>query len=166
MADHSPPARRRRARPRHGRGFSYIEVVITLALTGIVVLPILAAVRSSIDAASVSRTAAEVETVLINAADRVSRADRLEFPCDLTIPAKRAAASQDATWSGDDISVEHAYWVEGTDGAPGGWQTEVTACPGGVDAPRPPFLVQRITILVTSPDGRVRRALEVVKGEQ
>ena len=44
---------RRPSQRRRDGGFTYVEVVITIVLMGIVVLPILAAVRSSVQAASV-----------------------------------------------------------------------------------------------------------------
>ncbi len=160
MADHTQSRRRhRQGRSRGDRGFTYIEVVITIVLTGIVVLPILAAVRASIEAASVSRAAAEVETVLLNAADRVSRADRDDFKCDFTLVAQQAAAVE---WSDPSaITVEHAHWDQNVSD----WVVDSsgTACPGGVW--NNGLLAQRIRISVTSPDANVTRTLEVVKGD-
>lgn len=144
------------------RGFTYVEAVITVVLMGVVVLPILAAVRGSIQAASVSRDAAEVETILVNAVDRVDRADRADFPCDLTAPAVAAVEASD--WEHDDVAslvtVEHAYLDDD-----GSWTTDGTgtACPGGILPPR--NLIQRISISVTSPDGDVTRTIEVIKSD-
>lgn len=160
MADHTSSQRRdRRGRStRPDRGFTYVEVVITLVLTGIVVLPILAAVRASIEAASVSRAAAEVETVLVNAADRVNRADRFESPtlkCDLEGPAQKAATVHG--WEPASVAVTQEHWNRTTRA----W--EAGACPvpkGFTDG-----LVQRVTIRVTSPSRNVTRELEVIKGD-
>ena len=148
---------RRRSRQRRDGGFTYVEVVITIVLMGIVVMPILAAVRSSVRAASVSRAAAEVETVLVNAADRVHRADRDDFKCDLTGPAQQAA---DIEWGDPSfIAVEHEHWDENT-GA-----FVPNACPGVDGDEYANGLVQRIRIRVTSPSEGVTRELEVVKGD-
>lgn len=149
---------RRRADRRRDHGFTYVETVITIVLTGIVVLPILAAVRSSIEAASLSREAAEVETVLINAADRVSRADRFALPelkCDLSGPAEKAASVHG--WDASTVHVDYAYWDRTLPGFVAG-----EACPGGVFESG---LVQRVTITVTSPNLDVTRSLEVIKGD-
>ena len=59
------------------RGFSLVEVVIALALMGTVSIAALSAVTTSIKTSSVSRSAAEVETALVNAADRVNRAEQV-----------------------------------------------------------------------------------------
>lgn len=145
------PRSRRRGRD---EGFSFVEVVITVVLVGVVVLPILSAVRASVQAASVSRTAAEVETVLINAADRVNRADRTKFKCDLSSPAQQAAIVQGGDWSASNISLAYQHW-DGT-------QFVVGACP--TDGYRN-GLVQLIDITVTDPDGYISRTLEVVKSD-
>ncbi len=152
---------RRRSQQRRDGGFTYVEVVITIVLMGIVVLPILAAVRSSVRAASVSRAAAEVETVLVNAADRVTRADRDSSPtfqCDLSGPARKAAIVHG--WDAATITVEHEHWDELANGGSGGFVPG--ACPGGTFENG---LVQLVRIRVESPVEDVARELEVVKGD-
>lgn len=148
------PARRRRVRRRGDDGFTFVEVVITVVLVGVVVLPILTAVQATIRASSVSRAAAEVETVLLNAADRVSRADRDDFNCDLSGPAEQAAIVQGAPWSAANVSLTYEHW-DGAQFVPG-------ACPGGVYQNG---LVQLIRIRVTGPEGGITRELEVVKSD-
>lgn len=163
MDDHieTDTDQRHRSGPRRGSpdgGFTYVEVVIAIVLVSVIVLPILAAVRSSVRTAAVSRAAAEVETVLVNAADLVSRADRDDFKCDLTAPAQQAAAVR---W--DDasaVSVEHEHWDDTANGGAGGFVDG--ACPGtGYQN----GLVQKIRIRVTSPKEAITRELEVVKSD-
>ena len=55
-------------------GFSLVEIVIAIVLMATVVVAILNAVSTSVKASSVSRSAAQVETAVVNAADRVNRA--------------------------------------------------------------------------------------------
>ncbi len=55
-------------------GFSVVEIVITIALMAIAILPLMDATLTSVKASSIAREAAELETVLANAADRVNRA--------------------------------------------------------------------------------------------
>ncbi len=143
--------------PRDG-GFSFIEIVVTVVLMGVVLLPILAAVRSGVQTSVSSRTAAEVETALVNAVDRVTRAERVgATACDVTSPV--AASIEAFGWDPvTNVVVGHEYLDAGV------WMTDPsgTACPGGSFQAG---LVQRVTITVISPDGAVSRTLEVVRGD-
>lgn len=145
---------RGRPLPQRDRGFSFIEVVVTIVLIGVVVLPILAAVRGSIRASVVSSEAAEVETVLVNAVDRVNRAPR---ECDLA-PYVRAAVESHG-WDASAASVQHHYL-----NSSGVWVADptLTACPGGAFQNG---IVQRIDITITSPENEISRTLEVVKSD-
>jgi type II secretory pathway pseudopilin PulG len=139
-------------------GFSFIEIVVTVVLMGVVLLPILAAVRTGVQTSVSSKMAAEVETALVNAVDRVYRADRSgAFACDVTSPV--AASIEAFGWDpATSVIVGHEYLDNGV------WVTDGTgtACPGGVFQAG---LVQRVTITVISPDGAVSRTLEVVRGD-
>ena len=63
------------------RGFSLVEVIVTITLMAVVLVPIMSAVAASIKSSSRGRSAAQVETALVNAADRVNRAG---MGCDYT----------------------------------------------------------------------------------
>lgn len=152
------PARAERVRPDDtDRGTTLVEVAITIALIGIAVVPVMSAVQAGIRASSSSRAVAQTETVLVNAVDRVNRADRGDFPCDLTSPV--TAAVETAGWPAANVTVGHAYLD-----ATGNWATDPsgTGCPGGVFQSG---VVQRISITVTHPSGNVTRTVEVVKGD-
>jgi prepilin-type N-terminal cleavage/methylation domain-containing protein len=139
------------------QGFSFVEVVVTIVLLGVLVTAILTAVRASITASSVSRTAAQVESVLLNAVDRVNRAPRGDFPCDLSAPVVAAVETQG--WPAANAAVAQEYLDAGS------WQTGpagAQACPGGVFRQG---LVQRISITITSPDGELSRTIQVVKSD-
>ena len=144
-------------RPEGDRGITLIEIVITISLLGVVVVPILAAVTTSIRSSRVSEDAAQVETLLVNAVDRVNRATRGDFPCDLTSPV--AAAVETVGWPATSVRVDHEYldvnenWVTDASG---------TACPGGSFQNG---IVQRITITITSPDEGLTRSLQVIRGD-
>jgi type II secretory pathway pseudopilin PulG len=141
------------------RGFSIVEIVVSIALMGTVVVAILSAVGTSIKASSVSRSSAQVETAIVNAADRVNRAPQ---SCDYTIYAQ--AAVQIEGWPKENASVTQEYYVPGADATiPGTW---ATGAPGfeGCDGVAPSqLLVQRVKVSIVSPDGKVRRSIEVVK---
>lgn len=142
-------------------GFSIIEIVIAIVLMGMVVVAILNAVSMSVKASSVSRSAAQVETAVVNAADRVNRAPKR---CDYTIFAQ--AAVQTEGWNPDRATVAHEYYVPGSDATvQGTWQTGAAGSPGCPGPAPTDLLVQRVTISITSPDGRVRRNIEVMKSD-
>jgi prepilin-type N-terminal cleavage/methylation domain-containing protein len=152
-------ARPHGSRPGRDGGFSFIEVVVTIVLLGVVVTAILTAVRASIQASSVSRTAAQVESVLLNAVDRVNRAPRADvtFQCDLTAPVVAAVETQG--WPVANASVSQEFLDAGS------WQTGL---PGAEACPPGGFrqgLVQRISITITSPDGELSRSIQVVKSD-
>lgn len=152
----------RRSRDERDAGFSLVEVVITIVLIGIVIVPLMSAVITSIRVSAISHSAAQAETALVNAADRVNRAP--SGRCDYGPYARAAVQSQG--WPPGNAVVEHAYWEANPDGDPftndGTWVAQ--ACPSGVVNP-PSNIVQRVTITVTSPDGRAQRTTEVVKSD-
>jgi type II secretory pathway pseudopilin PulG len=142
-------------------GFSIVEIVIAIVLMGTVVVAILNAVSMSVKASSVSRSAAQVETAVVNAADRVNRAPK---GCDYTIYAQ--AAVQTEGWAPDRATVTHEFYVPGADATvEGSWETGAAGAPGCSGPAPTDLLVQRVTISITSPDGKVRRNIEVVKSD-
>ena len=148
----------RRSRARDG-GFSIVEIVVSIVLMGTVVVAILSAVGTSIKASSTSRSSAQVETAIVNAADRVNRAPQ---SCDYTIYAQ--AAVQIEGWPKENASVTQEYYVPGANAKVAG--TWVTGAPGyeGCEGMSPSqLLVQRVKVSIVSPDGKVRRSIEVVK---
>lgn len=137
-------------------GFTLVEVLVTISLMVLVVVPVMSAVSMSIRESSRSRSAAQVETAVVNAADRVNRAPK---SCEYDVYVKAAVQSQG--WSGDTATAAHERYVPASaPNLPGTW------IPGAceIDAPTP-LLVQRITITITSPDGIVRRSIQVVKSD-
>ena len=145
-ADRHTGVDEQRLERRRDGGFSFIEIVITITLLGIVVVPILVAVAASIRASTVSLATAEVETVLVNSVDRVNRSTRARFPCDLTSPV--VAAVETHGWSPSSATVRHEFLDSS-----GAWQTDATgtACPGGISHNG---LIQRITVDDHEPGGR------------
>ncbi len=143
---------------RRDRGFSIVEVMMTITLVSIAVIPLMDATLTSIRASSVARESAEVETVLSNAADRVNRAPTL---CDYKIYVEAAALSKG--WPADRATATYQYYVPGASALasdPGTWASG--ACPGNARTPR---LIQLVTISVTSASGNVTRTVKVVKSD-
>jgi Tfp pilus assembly protein PilV len=152
--------RRSRGAPDRGardRGVTLIEIVITITLMGVVVVPILVAVTTSVRSSRVSEDSAQVETLLVNAIDRVNRAPRPD--CDLTSEVR--AAVETAGWPASAVTVGHEYLDVNEQ-----WQVGPTgnaACPGGSYQNG---IVQRITITITSPDEGLTRSLQVIRGDK
>ncbi len=135
------------------RGSTLVELLISIVLIGVVVTSMLAALRTSVLASSLVFDAARVETVLLNAGDRVARAPQ---QCEYEAYVDAAAVAEG--WPLDTTSVVVERLVgDGTD--PADWQPQ--ACPDDVTA----FDVQRLTITAAHPDGRITRTLTVVKSD-
>jgi len=142
-------------------GFSLIEILIVVMLLGVVVIAVLSAVITSIGTSAITRAGARVETVVVNAADRVNRAPK---SCDYS-PYARAAAQTEG-WPTSTVEVTQEYYVSAGDPTISGTWTagpaSSPACPGGLLTD---LLVQRVSIVINSPDGRVHRSIQVVKSD-
>ena len=148
---------------RHDRGFSLVEVVIAIALVGMVVVPILRAVSTSIVASSTSRSAAQVETALVNAADRVNRAP---VHCDYSVYAQAAVQTQWGPEAASRVTLTQYYYVPGASAAAAGaWVPGPAGTPACEIGTPTDGIVQKVRIAITSPDNKVTRTIEVVKSD-
>jgi prepilin-type N-terminal cleavage/methylation domain-containing protein len=152
------------ARSAGDEGFTLVEVVITITLIALTIVPILDATFTSIKASATAREVAEVETVLQNAADRVNRADPL---CDYKIYVEAAAIAKG--WDATQASATYQYYLPGANAlasSPGAWTVSgsnpTDACPGGNRSAR---LIQLVTITVRSDSGSINRTIQVVKSD-
>ncbi len=130
-------------------GVTFVEVLVTIVLMGTVLIGILAAVRTSIQASSMAESAAEIETLLVNAVDRVNRADNTD--CDFE--SEVGAAVETYGWPASSAQVVHEYLQPD-----GSW----SLVPGVIDCEDQ---IRRIRITLTHPDKDIVRRLEVVKGD-
>ncbi len=137
---------------RNDRGSTLVEILISIALIGLVVIAYLSAGHASISATSTVFDAAQVETVLLNAADRVARAPQR---CDYEDYVDAAALAEG--WSTDGISVSVELLTSNSGVPAADWAPQT--CPADVQA----FDVQRLTITATDPDGKITRQITVVK---
>jgi prepilin-type N-terminal cleavage/methylation domain-containing protein len=154
-------SRRPRRRDHEDEGFSFIEVLLAIILIGIVVVPVLQAVTVSIKASSISRSAGQVETALVNAADRLNRAP---LTCDYSIYAQAAVQTQG--WAPEQVSLVQQYFVPGANVTVAGtWASGSATSPACQISTPTDGLVQRIRLTITSPDGSISRSVEVVKSD-
>jgi len=152
-------------RSQRDAGYTLTEMVVSIVLIGVLILPIMSAVIMSIRSSSLARSAAQVETMVVNAADRINRAEPKQ--CRYDSFARAAVVSQQ--WNENLVQVSHAYYAPATGpdgqvdlGAAGTWVWGETAC--ALDEPSE-LEVQLIRIRITSPDGKVSREIEVVKSD-
>lgn len=155
------------------RGVTLVEIVITIALLGTVVIAVLTAVQTGIKSSSVSRELAQIQTVLLNSADRVNRAPKgcghmsggsyVPYYRQFVIPAVNL---QWPEYSGNvTVTEQHfvpppAHPTNYTLQDPGTWAA------GGCALNDPqPLEVQLVTITITTPDGSSSRSIEVVKSD-
>ena len=140
----------RQAVPRDD-GFSFVETVVTVVLLAMVIAPLMSAVIASVKVSSLSRTAAQAETAMINAADRINRA---ELKCDYESIAD--AMVQYEGWPPDSARVREEWYDPQTNS----WVDDGDGCQF---AEATTTEVQRVTITITSPDNKITRNIQVVK---
>lgn len=143
------------------RGFSLVEVVISVTLMVMVIVPILMATMSLIKASNTAGTSAEAERVIADAADRVTRADT---GCNYSSAVRAAVVSRG--WPESSARATYQYFLPGPDATTqGSWSaagtTPADACPGGV---RPTRLIQLVTITITDASGH-SQSIQVVKSD-
>ena len=153
---------------RRDRGSSLIEVVIAVALMGIVVSGVLGALWSAIRLSRFSDDQAKVEAVLGSAADRLANYAYIPCPTNNSnggyLPIIQAAAGT-VDWPTSSVSLTGMYFWNSTSAPSGTWVT--TNGLSGAECNETASLttartLQRITFLVTSPSG-YSKSLEVVK---
>jgi prepilin-type N-terminal cleavage/methylation domain-containing protein len=141
------------------RGVTLIEIVLAIVLLGVVAIPVLGAVRGSIMASSTSKSAAKVETALLTAADNVNRAP---MGCDYA--PQVTAAAQRMGWDPTRATVVVQYLAPGGDpSSDAAWTSGPAATPGCPAGGLTSRTVQRVTVTMTSGDGKIRRTIELVK---
>lgn len=144
-------SRRTRSHTARDQGYTFVEMIVTIVLLGVIVIPVIDAVQATINASVVARAAAQVETAIVNAADRVNRAP---LSCDYSQYAEAAVQTQG--WGASQAATTTDWY----DPIAHVWRNDGSGC--RFDGPTSD-LVQRVRISVTSPDQRVTRTIELVK---
>lgn len=142
--------------PSRDIGSTLTELVVTIAIMGVVITPIMNAVMGVIKGSATNRGLAQVETVLNNAADQINRAPKR---CDYTLFAQTAAQLQG--WDPSAASVVHRrYEPAASPDLPGTWVDG--ACAGSQPTD---LLVQLVVITVRNPQTGAERSIQVVKSD-
>jgi len=138
---------------RRDAGVSLPEILVSIVLMGTLLAAVMSAVQMSVRSSSVAFAGAQLETVLLNASDRINRAPQL---CDYEAYVDAAALAEG--WPDTTTSVVVEKLVANT-GDPSDWQPQT--CPADVG----PFDVQRLTVTATNPAGTTTRTLTIVKSD-
>ena len=152
------PRRDRSSSVSRDEGFSVVEVVFTITLIALVIVPLLDATLSSIKASSTSAAVVEIDSVLQDAADRVTRAPTL---CNYDTYV--TAALKTRGWSTSLVTASYQHYAPGATAkasTPGTWIDG--ACENDQRTAR---LIQMVSITVTSKSGAVSRSIQVVKSD-
>ncbi len=137
-------------------GATLTELLVTIVIMGIIIVPIMNAVIGVIKASATNRGLSQVETVLNNAADQVNRAPR---GCDYTEYAQTAARA--LGWPRTSATIEQFHYVPAaTPAQTGTWNPG--ACVGSTPDD---LLVQLVTITVRNPETGAQRTIQVVKSD-
>lgn len=141
-------------------GTTLVEVLISLVLLSTLIAALLGGVIVAVSSSSTAFEGAKVETVLLNAADRVDRAGQL---CDYEQYVDAAAAAIDGAdpWPASTITVSVEKLIANTGSSASDWAP--TDCTSDPDVE--PFDVQRITITASNPRGSITRTLTMVKSD-
>ncbi len=144
---------------RADRGVSLVEVIVSIALTGGVVVSIMGALFTVVRATSQNDDAVKLQAVIGGATDQLLAVEWEGCPDG---SANYSNAAQSAAgrvgWDATTVAViDVDYWSAAADS----WVETCSgaAAPGSVDA------LQRITINVQSPDGELSKSFDVVKSD-
>lgn len=141
------------------RGVSLVEVIVSIALTGGVVVAIMGALFTVVRSASQNDDAVKLQAVIGGAADQLVAVEWRDCADGSAgyLGAAQLAANR-VGWPDTTVDVvEVDFWSAAADG----WVDNCSgaATPGSVDA------LQRITIEVRSPDLGVSKSFDVVKSD-
>lgn len=160
------------------KGSTLIETLVAIVLMGTVVIAVVGSIQTLIRSSSTNDEVAKVEAVLVSASDRLRAADYVPCP-DLSGDYGHLsdAAASTVGWGPNQVEItEIQYWDATAGGttytgdvieADGAWSaTNSFVTPSGCQSDinlTTARTLQKLTIVVTSPDGSIQREIEVVK---
>ena len=147
------------------QGFTLVEVVVSLVLMGVVIAAILPAMWTAIRLSRFSDSGAKVEAVLGRAIDLVANEDWIACP-QAAYPAKARTAASLYDWPDTTVAVTLIeYW----DPTGKSWSaTNPSGCAAGGSSAvsiTKERTLQRVTIVVTSPDATTSNGTSVILGD-
>jgi Tfp pilus assembly protein PilV len=154
--------RRRFSGLRTEAGETLLEVLIASTLMAIAVVAILGGLGTMLASSSLHRDQARANTVLVAAMEKVKSDEVTRVSCSTdpyaTYLAKARTAPLPTGWASSQIDITTiAYQMPAAGGAVGFSTNRAADCNDARS-------LQRVTITVTSPDGRVKPSMTFVKG--
>lgn len=131
------------------RGTTLTEVVLAAAILAIIIVPVVDALGAAIRSSSARRLEAEVDTALVDIAQRLE-----EAPTACSYDGVLDSVMTSRGWSGSDVTVVYENRPVLIDGTLGPWQAG--ACATGT------AFAQRMTVTVRAPSGTAS-SIQVVK---
>ena len=137
-------------------GASLIEVLVALMILGVTAVAVLAGMAVSIRSADQHRQQAQLQAVIVSAAERVKEIprDRCATVSSASYQERAQSAALDEGWSGGTVQITSVEYWDGT--------TYGSACHDA--APSESLPLQQITLEVTHPGARSKATLTFVKG--
>lgn len=162
-----PP--RRATRAHADRGTNMIEILVAIVILGMVVGAVMGGLSLAIGLSTRTTSRAKVDALSLAAADRLASAPYIACPTG-TGPRSYEPSVQAATttvdWPASTVQIARIEFWQPTSADAGIWHTSnglsagECASPASLTTSR---ILQRVTLLVQSPDGRYSRVTEVVK---
>ena len=157
------------SKERSEAGETLIEVMLSSALMGLVVVGVIGGLATTVLGAQVHREQADANTVLVSAMERIKSSDFDFSNVDCTKTASVRQAAYEATARG--VAMPSS-WPTSSLAVSGSIQFENVVLVAGV--PNVSFTTnclpglrrQLLTLMLTSPDGRVGPSLSFIKGDQ
>lgn len=156
-------------RARSDRGTSMLEVLVAIVILGMVVGAVMGGLSLAIGLSTRTTSRAKVDALSLAAADRLASAPYIACPTTTGtgsyVPAVQAATST-VGWPASTVLVARLEFWQPTSADTGSWTTVNGLSPGECSSPASlttSRILQRVTLLVQSPDGRYSRVTEVVK---
>ena len=150
-------AKRLRARRADGergdgeRGDTLVEVLITVVIVGIAFTGILAGLATAINLSGIDRGDANVRTVLVSSTESVKNQAYVACPSATNSSYNpTSGVTLPSGWSASNVVVKQLYGWNGS--------SFVTCSSLGTDGK-----LQKILVEATSPDGRSKDTIEIVK---
>lgn len=132
------------------RGSSFVEIVAAVTVLALIAVPLLNGLMTSMRASQQRQVDAEMDTALIDVADRI---DRSPHACDYRAVLDAAAVAQGWPTSAIDATYEHRPRL--TTGGLGTWQ------PGACATDT--VFAQRLTVTVRAPGSTRGTSIQIVK---
>jgi type II secretory pathway pseudopilin PulG len=146
-----------------------LEVLVAIVILGMVVGAVMGGLSLAIGLSTRTTSRAKVDALSLAAADRLASAPYVACPTNSGAGSYESAvqaATSTVDWPNSAVQITRIEFWQPTSSDAGTWNTANGLSPGECASPASlttSRILQRVTLLVQSPDGRYSRVTEVVK---